>query len=73
MAKTLDQLLQDILKDNPQVDPKKVLEGHALSEGLRQTGRRRRGYRLTLPSSRKRVHVHDDDIHDPRTVHLHQF
>lgn len=73
MDKTLKQLLQNILKDNPQVDLKKVLEGHKLTEGLRGSARRRRGYRLALPSSRKRVSVHDDGINDHRTVHLHQF
>lgn len=69
MAKTLEQLIRDIVKDNPQVDLKKVLQGHVLIEKLRSTGRRR-GYRLALPMSGKRVYVLDDDIHDRRTVHL---
>lgn len=68
-TKTLDQLIKDIIKCNPQVDLKKVLEGHALTETMRLTGRRR-GYRLALPMSGKRVYVLDDDLHDHRTVHL---
>jgi hypothetical protein len=73
MDETLKKLLQRIIKDNPQVDLKRVLEGHRLTEGLRGPGRRRRGYRLALPSSQKRVSVNDDGINDHRTIHLHQF
>ncbi len=69
MAKTLEQRIQDIVKDNPQVDLKKVLQGHVLIEKFRTTSRRR-GYGLALPMSGKRAHVPDDDIHGRRTVHF---
>lgn len=65
--KALEKLIKDIIRDNPEVDLKQVIEGHALTETLRVTGRRR-GYRLALPMSGKRVSVLDDD----RTVHLQQ-
>jgi hypothetical protein len=73
MDETLKKLLQEIAKDNPQVDLKRVIEDHKLAERLRGPGRRRRGYRLALPSSQKRVSVNDDGINDYRTVYLHQF
>ncbi len=67
-----EELIRDILKNNPQVDPKKLLEGLAATKNLRSVGRRRRGYNLSVPTSRKRVRILDDDLNDPRTVHLPQ-
>ncbi len=69
-AKSMEELIRDILKNNPQVDPKKLLEGRAATENLRKIGRRRRGYNLSIPTSRKKVRILDDDLDDPRTVHL---
>ena len=69
MDKAMEKLIEKILKNNPQVDCRKLLEGHALTEKVRRMGRRR-GYRLALPMSGKRVRVLDDDLQDYRTVHL---
>ncbi len=71
MDKTKEKLIKEILKNNPQVDLNKLMEGRALAGKLKQTIRRR-GYRLALPMSGKRAYILDEDNCDHRTVRLHQ-
>ena len=72
MPKTMDQLVSEILKDNPQIDSGKIAEEHAKTAQRRALGYRGRGYRLTGTMFRERVRTSEDDSNDPRTVHLRQ-
>jgi len=72
MRKSIKELIEEILKNNPQIDPEKIAQEHAAAEQRRALSRHRRGYRLILPMFRKRAHAADDDTHDPRTLQLRQ-
>jgi hypothetical protein len=65
----MENLLEKILKDNPHIDRSKVLRYRQLTERLRKTSLRPRGYRLALPMAGARVRAlgNDDDRH---AVHL---
>jgi hypothetical protein len=62
--------LAEIIKNNPQVDPRQLRESMELLEELRDRGVSERGYQLVPPFSGKRVQVVDNSSEDPRTVHL---
>jgi len=68
--KTVEDMIREILENNPQVDEKRLVEGLAATQRMRIIGRRRRFYGLSLPTSRKRVRIQDDDANDPRTIRL---
>lgn len=64
--------LQEILKKNQHIDPKKLAEAIKLTEQLRNLGVTRRGYRLDSPLTRRRVRTDMSDEYDPRTVRLYR-
>lgn len=55
MPKKID--IEDILKQNPQVDPSKLKEGIELSEKLKEMGFTRKGYDLATPEERRKAHA----------------
>jgi hypothetical protein len=70
MPKTLN--LDEILKNNPQVDPEQLDQSVELFEELRNQGVSRRAYELVPPFAGRRVRVADRSSEDPRTIHLHR-
>ncbi len=68
MPQTVD--LEEIIRNNPHVDPRQLRESMELLEELRKRGVSERGYQLVPPFSGKRVQVVDNSSEDPRTVHL---
>ena len=70
MPKKID--IKTILKNNPQIDIKKLKKGCKLSEELQNMGLEKKKYELATPYSRKRVVVEDSN-EDPRTTHLCRF
>lgn len=65
-----DLILEEIIRKNPNVDLYLLDEGAKLLEELRSLGFSKKGYDLALPSTRRRSHVLDDPLIDPRAVHL---
>ena len=61
--------LKKVLKDNPQVDVKKLAEVQILMKQLQKLGLRKREYRLALPYSRRRA----VESTRPYTVQLHRI
>ena len=70
MTKKLESLLKQIIKENPQIDIKTILEQHAVTQVSSSLGRRRREYKLILPTSRRRVRVLNDRVEDRRAICL---
>jgi hypothetical protein len=70
MTKKLEKLLKEIVKENPQIDIKAILEQHAVTQTSRSLGRRRREYKLILPTSRRQVRVLNDRVEDRRAICL---
>ena len=70
MARKLD--LQEILKKNPHIDPKKLAEAGKLTGQLRKLRLSKRGYRIPSPVTRRRVTTEVSEEFDPRTVQLYQ-
>lgn len=66
-------LLDEIIKNNPQVDPKQLEKGINLGKELSKAGLTRRRYSLVPPFSKKRVRIVDNSYEDSRTIHLHRF
>ena len=65
--------LDEIIKNNPQIDPKQLEEGINLWKELGQAGLVRRRYSLVPPFSKKRVRIADNSYEDSRTIHLRRF
>ena len=65
MSKRAD--IEDIIKNNPRVDRKKLKQASKLFDDLQKLGMTRRGYRLHIRSLRP---VDADSEVDPRTVYL---
>ena len=62
--------LEEIIRNNPQVDAQQLSENGRLAEELQAYGAMGRGYGLVSPFARKRVQVVDSPLEDPRTTHL---
>ena len=64
--------IKEILKKNLHINAEQFKDSLQLTEELRKLGLTRRGYQLTSPLVRGRIHIVDDSDPDPRTVQLHR-
>jgi hypothetical protein len=62
--------VEDIIKSNPDVDPKQLEEGRELLQKMRHNRTKGSRYKIVPPSARRRAVVGDEAESDPRTVHL---
>jgi hypothetical protein len=62
--------VEEIIRTNPNVDPKALEAGRELLRQLREQGIRRSPHKLASPLHRRRALVDDDSAKDPRTVQL---
>lgn len=60
----------DIIRTNPNVDPRELEKGRELLRRLREHGLGASPHKLASPLSRRRALVDDEPTKDPRTVHL---
>lgn len=65
MSKPAD--IEEIIKNNPKIDRKKLKQASKLFDDLQKLGMTRRGYRLHIRSLRP---ADADSEDDPRTVYL---
>lgn len=68
MPKALSR--EEIIKRNPKVDEKRLLELSELEKKLSEIGAAARKYQLASPVVRRRVIIGESDQSDPRTIHL---
>lgn len=61
---------EEVLRLNPQVDPRELEEGRELLRRLREAGVGTSRRKLASPLTRRRAVIDDDPEKDPRTVHL---
>ncbi len=66
-------ILDSIIKNNPQIDLKHIDENEKLHNELKKLGVSERGYKLASPFERKRVQKIDNPFEDSKTLHLHKF
>ncbi|HET6842242.1 MAG TPA: hypothetical protein VFK06_11250 [Candidatus Angelobacter sp.] len=62
--------IQEIVKDNPQVDLAQLEEWRNLREMIRVQGRDRNRHLCTYPMQGRRAQIVDDNDSDARVIHL---